>query len=105
MGGIVREKANGVASLTLSLPVSRARLVGVRIAMGGVEAISLGVVPWVTIFLISLVAGMPVSINQVGLYVLLLVGGGLVYFAMDMLVSSVIEGEYTTPAVAFGLVL
>jgi hypothetical protein len=48
---------------------------------------------------------MPVLPRQVGFYVLLLVGGGLVYFAMAVLVSSLVEGEYTAPAVACGLVL
>jgi hypothetical protein len=50
-------------------------------------------------------ARMPVLITQVGFYVLLLAGGGLAYFAMAVLVSSLVEGEYTAPAVAFGLVL
>jgi ABC-2 type transport system permease protein len=105
MGGIVREKASGISSLTLSLPVSRTRLLGVRIATCVLEAITLGVVPWITILLISSIAGMPVILSQVGLYVLLLVAGGLVYLAMAILVSSVVAGEYTAPAVAFGLVL
>jgi len=48
---------------------------------------------------------MPILITQVGFYVLLLIGGGLAYFAMAVLVSSLVEGEYTAPAVAFGLVL
>jgi ABC-2 type transport system permease protein len=105
MGGIVREKAIGTSSLTLSLPVSRARLLGVRAGVGVLEAIALGVVPWTTIFLVSSLARMPILISQVGFYVMLLVGGGLAYFAMAVLVSSLVEGEYTTPAVAFGVVL
>jgi hypothetical protein len=36
---------------------------------------------------------------------LLLVGGGLIYFALAVLVSSVISGEYKAPALAFGIVL
>ena len=104
MGGIVREKAIGTSSLTLSLPVSRARLLGIRVGMGILEAIALGIVPWTTVFLVSSLAGMPVLLSQVGFYVLLLVGGGLAYFAMAVLVSSSVEGEYTAPAVAFGLV-
>lgn len=104
MGGLVREKATGTSSLTLSLPVSRAHLLGVRIAIGVLEAITLGVVPWAAIFLVSSAGGMLVQFRQVGFYVLLLVGGGLVYFAMAVLVSSLVEGEYTAPAVAFGLV-
>lgn len=105
MGGIVREKALGTASLTLTLPVSRVRLLGVRVEMGVLQAIILAVLPWVTVFAVSRLAGLPVSITQVGLYVLLLVGGGLVYFAMAVLVSSLVGGEYTAPAVAFGVVL
>jgi ABC-2 type transport system permease protein len=104
MGGLLREKAAGTSSLTLSLPVSRAHLLGVRIAVGILEAITLGVVPWATIFVVSSAGGMPVLLRQVAFYVLLLVAGGLVYFAMAVLVSSLVEGEYTAPAVAFGLV-
>jgi len=68
MGGIVREKAIGTASLTLSLPVSRARILGVRVGMGVLQAIALGGVPWATIFLISSVARMPILISQVAFY-------------------------------------
>jgi ABC-2 type transport system permease protein len=105
MGGIVRERANGTSSLTLSLPVSRARLLGIRVGMGVLEAIALAVLPWTTIFIVSSLSGMPILITQVGFYVLLLIGGGSAYFTMAVLVSSLIEGEYTAPAVAFGLVL
>jgi ABC-2 type transport system permease protein len=42
---------------------------------------------------------------QVASYVLLLVAGGLVYFAMAVLVSSLVSGEYTAPALALGIVL
>jgi ABC-2 type transport system permease protein len=105
MGGIVREKALGTSSLTLSLPVSRARLMRVRVGLGILEALALAVLPWATVFAVSWVARMPVLITQVSLYVLLLVGGGLVYFAMAVLVSSVVAGEYTAPALAFGVVL
>jgi ABC-2 type transport system permease protein len=105
MGGIIRERAIGTSSLTLSLPVSRARLLGIRIGMGVLQAIALAVVPWTTIFLVSSFSRMPILITQVGFYVLLLIGGGSAYFAMAVLVSSLVEGEYTAPAVAFGLVL
>ena len=105
MGGIVREKAIGTSSLTLALPVSRGRLLGVRIGMGAVEAIVLGLVPWIAVFFVSSFARKPISITQVASYVLLLVGGGLVYFALAVLVSSVVSGEYTAPALAFGIVL
>jgi ABC-2 type transport system permease protein len=105
MGGIVREKAVGTSSLTLALPVGRARLLGVRVGLGVLEAIALGVVPWVAVFFVSSLARGPILVSQVASYVLLLVGGGLVYFAMAVLVSSLVVGEYTAPAIAFGVVL
>ncbi len=105
MGGLVREKALGTSSLTLTLPVSRARLMRVQVAMGIFQAIALGVVPWLAVLIISFRAGMPISVAQVGFYILLLVGGGLIYFAMAVLVSSLVSGEYTAPALTFGAIL
>jgi ABC-2 type transport system permease protein len=105
MGGIVREKATGTSSLTLSLPVSRNRLLLSRVGIGVFQAIALGIVPWTTIFLVSSLARMPILISQVAFYAALLIAGGLTYFAMAILVSSSVEGEYTAPAVAFGSVL
>jgi ABC-type transport system involved in multi-copper enzyme maturation permease subunit len=48
---------------------------------------------------------MPISASQAGFYVLLLVVGGVVYFSMAVLVSSLVSGEYTAPAITFGIVL
>src|SRR5437016_14680800 len=101
MGGIVRENATGASLLTLSLPVSRALLLGVRVGVGVLEAIILAVVPWTAIFLVSSHAGVPTVVSQVGFYVLLLVAGGLVYFAMAILVSSLVECVYTASAMSF----
>ena len=105
MGGIVREKATGTSSLALSLPVSRNRLLLSRVGLGFFQAIALGIVPWTTIFLISSIARMPILFSQVPFYVALLIAGGLAYFSMAILVSSLIESEYTAPAIAFGVVL
>lgn len=105
MGGIVREKAIGTSSLTLSLPVSRARLLVVRVGMGVMQAVALAIVPWITVVVVLWLADKPIGIVQIGSYVLLLIGGGLVYFAMAVLVSSLIAGEYTAPALAIGVVL
>jgi ABC-2 type transport system permease protein len=105
MGGLVREKAIGTSAFTLALPVSKTRILGVRAGLGVVQAIVLAVLPWATVFVICSIAKMPILISQVGLYVLLLTGGGLVYFALAIFVSSLIAGEYTAPAVAFGVAL
>lgn len=105
MGGIVREKAIGTSSFTLAFPVSRTRLMAVRVGMGMLQSIVLALVPWATVFAVSSAAKMPILVTQVAFYCLLLVGGGLVYFALAILISSLVSGEYTAPAVAFGVVL
>lgn len=103
MGGLIREKAVGESSFTLSLPVSRTRLLGIRIIVGMLQAILAAVLPWVAIVFITNNAGKPFPVSQAALYLLLLVSGGLVYFALAILISTVIEGEYTVPAIAYGL--
>ena len=105
MGGIVREKAVGTSALTLAFPASRARLLMVRAGTGILEAIALGIAPWGAVFFVSSFAGRPILLSQVTFYILMLVGGGLVYFAMAVLISSLVAGEYAAPAVAFGVVL
>ena len=105
MGGIVREKAVGTASFTLALPVSRMRLVSARVAVGALESMALAVVPWVAVVIVMVAAKKPVLVSQVAEYVTLLVVGGMIYFALGILVSSVVGGEYTAPALTFGVVL
>lgn len=105
MGGLVRERAVGASSFTLVLPVSRMRLIGVRIALSVFEAMALATVPWAAILLITRLSGSPIHLSQAGFYLSLLISGGLIYFAFAILVSSLIEGEYTAPAVAYGLTI
>jgi ABC-2 type transport system permease protein len=105
MGGIIREKAIGTSSLTLALPVGRMRLLISRIGIGLLEAIVLGLLPWLAVVTEMSIVNKPIPISQVTSYVVLLVAGGLVFFAMGVLVSSLVGGEYTAPALAFGIVL
>lgn len=105
MGGLIRERAIGTSSFTLTLPVSRARVAGVQIAVGIFQAILLAVLPWSVILFTTDLIGRAFPVSQAAFYVLLLISGGLVYFALAVLISSLIEGEYTAPAVAYGLVV
>jgi ABC-type transport system involved in multi-copper enzyme maturation permease subunit len=105
MGGLLREKANGSSSFTLALPVSRRRLMVVRIGTGLSQAFVLAIVPWVAMFSVSSVFGKTRSFSQAGCYLVLLLGGGILFFAVAVLASSLIGGEYTAPAVSFGAVI
>ena len=105
MGGLVRERAAGTAPFTLALPVSRGRLMAVRVSMGLLQAIALAMVPWCAMFLIGGLTGKAHSIPQAVFHLALLAGGGMVFFGTALLISSLVEGEYTAPVVSLGLVL
>jgi ABC-2 type transport system permease protein len=105
MGGLLREKATGSSAFTLALPVSRTRLMMVRICMGLAQAVVLAIVPWTAMFTVGSIFGKTHSVSQAAFYLVLLLGGGLVFFAMAVLISSLISGEYTAPVVSFGAVI
>ena len=105
MGGLLREKATGSSAFTLALPVSRTRLMMVRIGMGLAQAVVLAIVPWIAMFTVGSIFGKTHSASQAAYYLVLLLGGGLVFFAMAVLISSLISGEYTAPVVSFGAVV
>ncbi len=105
MGGLVQEKAVGISSFTLALPVSRARLMGVRIWAGLTQAAVLAVAPWIAILAVFSVAGWPISLVQVRFYLVLLAGGGMVFTGVALLISSLVDGQYTAPMVALGVLL
>jgi len=104
MGGLLREKALGASLFTLALPVSRTRLILVRITMAFVQAVALVIVPWIAMYSVDAVFGKVHSVPQAIFRIVLLLGGGLIFFALAILVSSVVEGEYTAPVVCFGLI-
>jgi ABC-2 type transport system permease protein len=105
MGGLLQEAAAGASDFTLALPVSRTRLMMARIGMGYAQSIVLVVLPWTIMFLIDFFSVKVNSIENAWFHVVLLAAGGTVFVAWAFLVSCVIAGPYTAPAVALGVVL
>jgi hypothetical protein len=103
MSGLLQEQAVGTSSFTLALPVSRSRLMLVRIGMGLVQAFVLTVVPWLGMLVVSGLAGKTYPVSQVSLHVFFLLSGGAVFLALALLISSVVEGQYTAPIVSIGI--
>jgi ABC-2 type transport system permease protein len=104
MGGLLREKSAGSSAFTLALPVSRKRLMTVRIVTVSIQAIALAVVPWLAMFSIGSIFGKTHSVSQAVFFIFLLLGGGVLFVAIAVLTSSLIEGEYTAPVVSLGAV-
>lgn len=105
MGGLLREQALGSASFTLALPVSRRRLMLVRIGAGALQASVVAILPAAAMYLIASICSAPFSASQNLFRLVLLLTGGAVFFAIALLVSSLVPGEYTPPLVAVGILL
>ncbi len=106
MGGLLSERAGGSSSFTLSLPVSRFHLMAVRTLVGAIESIGLAAAPWVAMLILAGHNGEPRRyLTQAGLHILLLLGGGSVLLTMTLLLSTLIEGEYTAPTASLGIII
>jgi ABC-type transport system involved in multi-copper enzyme maturation permease subunit len=75
----------------------------VRVGMGLVQALVLAVVPWFAMLVVSGFAGKTYPVSQVSLHVFFLLSGGAVFLALSLLISSVVEGQYTAPIVSIGI--
>lgn len=96
LGGLNRERAAGTAAFTLSLPVSRTRLLAARAGVGLVEVPLLALVPVVAIVASMLTGGAGRSYSgvQVLQSSLLFAAWGIVWFAVGMLWSTLIANDY-----------
>lgn len=105
MGGLLQEKANGSISFTLGLPVSRKQLMAIRIGMALLQAASLVIVPWAVMYTTAYLMGPARSASQALFYCVVLAGGGAVFAAVGLFVSSIVEGTYTAPLISAGVAL
>jgi len=103
LGGLATEGTQGVVGFTLSLPVSRLRLIGARTAVGCAEVVALGLIPAVAIPLLSLVIGKPYPVTQGTEHSLLLVAGGIVFYALGMFLAAIVKSEYTPALIGVAL--
>lgn len=103
LGGLWREKSSGVSAFTLSLPVSRRRLVLVRSAVGAAEAITLAAVPSALIWAISPLSGNSYPLRDALLHAVLMVGGGLIFYGWGVLLAHLMQGEFSTPTLGLSM--
>lgn len=94
-GGLFKERAQGSAGFTLSLPVSRGRLFGVRAGLGLIEITILGLIPAILLPLLSVFIEKNYPVYQGVSHSLLMILAGIVFYSFGTLLSTVIEGEQT----------
>lgn len=95
VGGLAREAAAGTAGFTLSLPVSRGALFGVRAAVGALGAAGLAAVAALTIVAVSAATGQPYPPLHAFQHAGVMALGGMVFLALALLLSTLLEGEHT----------
>jgi hypothetical protein len=87
-GGLFAQTASGGALFTLSLPVSRSRLLGVRAATGLAELLTLAVIPSLLIPLLSPAIGESYGVGSALVHSICLFIAGSVFFSLAFLLST-----------------
>jgi hypothetical protein len=88
-GGLVAQGARGGALFSLSMPVSRARLLGVRVATGFAELFALAIGPSLVVPLLSPSIGQHYAVSDALVHALCLFTAGAVFFCLAELFSTV----------------
>jgi ABC-2 type transport system permease protein len=88
-GGLLLHSSGGAALFTLSLPVSRRRLLGVRAAAGLAQWLALAMVPSLLIPLLSPAVGESYGVGPALVHGLCLFVAGTVFFSLALLLSTV----------------
>jgi len=88
-GGLLAQAGGGAALFTLSMPVSRSRLVGYRAATGLAELIVLAFVPSLLIPLLSPAVGETYGVGNALVHSACLFVGGAAFFSLALLLSTI----------------
>ena len=104
IGGLTREAAHGTVGFTLSLPVSRQKLLATRTVVGALEIIVLGVASAVAILLCAALTHVPYDAAHAFFHSGLIVLGASMLLAGSLCISSALEGEYTPALVGLAAV-
>ena len=102
-GGLLSQASGGGALFTLSLPVSRTRLLGVRVATGLAELLALAFVPPLLLPLLSPAVGETFGIGDALVYGACLFVAASVLFSMACLLSTVFHDVWRPALIVCGL--
>lgn len=93
-GGLLREQSTGASLFSLSLPVSRRRWLFTRMLAALCQSLVLAFVPAVVIPVVASAVGHTYPPGQAARFSLLMFLTGLAAFAVGVLGSTLIQGEY-----------
>lgn len=99
LGGLTRERTTGVALFTLALPVRRLDLFLTRASIAWAEAIAFGLGSAILIPALSAIVGESYPFLQALAFGAWMGATGLVIVTFGLLLSEMLEGEFTAPVV------
>jgi hypothetical protein len=93
-GGLLSHGPGAGTLFTLSLPVSRRRVIGVRAATGLAELLMLALAPALAVPLLSPAVGQSYRVGEALVHALCLFVAGTVFFSLTTLLSTVFSGVW-----------
>ncbi|MCA1632139.1 MAG: hypothetical protein LC802_00115 [Acidobacteria bacterium] len=99
VGGFAAEAQRGTALWTLSLPVTRRRLLGVRAGVGAAELLLLALVPSLLVAALSPLVGQSYPLGEALAYSLMMFIGGMFFYGLALLLSTAF-GDQLKPILA-----
>jgi ABC-2 type transport system permease protein len=102
-GGVLSQSSGGAALFTLSLPVSRYRVLAIRAAAGLAQWLVLAIVPSLLIPLLSPAVGETYSVGNALVHAICLFIAGAVFFSLACLLSTVFEDLWRPLLIALGI--
>jgi ABC-2 type transport system permease protein len=101
LGGLLRERRNRAEIFTLSLPVSRVRLIGTQLVVGLSEMAVLSFLPALLVPSLSTFVRESYPVAEALHFSMLWFACGSIIFAAAFLMSAILSGEYTAPVVCY----
>ncbi len=104
LGGFLRERAVGTVDYTLSLPISRTRWFLYRSLNGALQSLAAAVIPALSIPVIAALSGGDFPVSDALLLGLRMGLGGMLFYAIGLLSSTLFAGDFTSAGIGIALV-
>lgn len=104
LGGFLRERAVGTVDYTLSLPVSRTRWFLYRSLNGAVQSMAAALIPALAVPVLAALWGGDYPVGDAFIFGLRIGLGGMLFYSLGLLVSTLIPGDFTSAGIGIALV-
>src|SRR5215469_4098614 len=104
LGGFLRERAVGAVDYTLSLPISRTRWFLYRSLNGALQSMAAALIPALAVPVMAALFGGDYPVGDAFLLGLRLGLGGMLFYSIGLLASTLFAGDFTSAGIGIALV-